>query len=246
LLWLVFAFFLIFVFYESLPSLAKHVPWRYEQRLLVATPLVDSKSHCTGSPDANRAFDVLLRRIYPVYPDDGKFPVEVEFIKGTTVNAFAFLAGRIFVYDGLVQQADSPEELAAVLAHEIEHIKERHITQAMIQRTFLYAGALVAFPHSGLGSLGALLDIAAKIKFSRFQEEQADDGALDRLKVARINIQGFKNFFSKRSHSSALGALLSDHPSDESRFQKANAFPVYDSEPLMSAAEWAALKGICR
>lgn len=66
---------------------------------------------------------------------------EVEVFKNDDiVNAFALPGGKIGVYTGLLKVADTPEELAAVLAHEIAHVIARHGAERVSQQVVLGAG----------------------------------------------------------------------------------------------------------
>ena len=111
----------------GLPFGAKHVPWRFEQwmaALLVTTPAAPV---CTGrnEPRARELLQTLVKRLYPLVDGDAELPITIDVIAGKTVNAYATLGGRIHVFDGLLQQAQTPDELAGVLAHEIEHVRNR-------------------------------------------------------------------------------------------------------------------------
>ncbi len=87
-----------------------------------------------------------------------------------SVNAFAMPGGFVVVHTGLIQLAESPEELAGVLAHEIQHVEQRHSLRAMAQSLGLYAVlSLLVGDTSGLASLGGDL---LKLKFSRNHETE--------------------------------------------------------------------------
>lgn len=244
-LWVLAAFGLVTGIYGSLPFLAKNVPWQFEERLFKGIQLFRPSEVCERDADTNVSFQSVLRRIYPIYTKDREFPIEAEVVRGKQVNAFAFPGGKIFIYDGLLQQADSPEELAAVLAHEIEHIRRRHVTQGMILGGFVFAVRNLSPLAGTSGAIPKLLEVAARLKFSRNQEEEADQGALERLRDGHVNVSGFNRFFSKRLGSSGLGTLFSDHPSDRSRVEMARDFLRFPSAPILGDQEWASLKRIC-
>lgn len=59
--------------------------------------------------------------------DFGKdYPLEVVIVNHRYANAFAFPGGRIAIFKGLIDQMNEPEELFAVLAHEVAHVNNRH------------------------------------------------------------------------------------------------------------------------
>ncbi|MFY1079684.1 M48 family metalloprotease, partial [Escherichia coli] len=58
-------------------------------------------------------------------------PFTFFLINDPSINAAAFLGGRVKVHTGLFLYADSESELASVLAHEITHVTQRHIARYM-------------------------------------------------------------------------------------------------------------------
>lgn len=238
LLWILAALLLVFLVIESIPLFASLIPWKWEMELAEQFPAESSNRLCHVSPAGELALAKLVKRIYPVRAGDEEIAIEVKLVREKRVNAFAFLGGKIFIYEGLLGAAATPEELAAVLAHEIEHVRQRHITRALIRQAL----ALTLF-HGG--QWDSLMNHAGALKFSRIQEEEADAGALVRLKEAHVNVEGFKNFFSRRGKTSHLEELLSDHPADQSRAQMAEAFLGLASWPILSEQEWLELRRVC-
>ena len=137
LLWIVLAIVVGAVCSLGLPYLANLIPWSMEKR--VSAYVNDRRlTACNTSlhPEAAVLFEKLVGQLYPIYPTDKKFPITIEVIPGLTVNAFASLGGHKHVYEGLIKQANSAEELAGVLAHEIEHVHHRDILQGLMLRLF--------------------------------------------------------------------------------------------------------------
>ena len=113
-----------------------------------------------------------------------------------SINAFALPGGIIVVHTGLIDATRRPEELAGVLAHEIQHVEQRHSLRA-------------AFKQLGLSGLWALLtgDVGATIigqaalqltslQFSRSDESSADAVGLKTLAAHNIDPQGMIDFFA--------------------------------------------------
>ncbi len=245
LIWILLAFGMSGGFYLALPWVAKSIPWRYEHRVFGDMHLFSGGEECRGSPESEAAFRKLVSRIYPIYPGDGAFSITATAIHGKEVNAFAFLGGRIFVYDGLIQEVESPEELAGVLAHEIEHVRERHVTQGILQSALAATLWSFTFPDAGTRAISGLLRAAGNLKFGRAQEAAADAGGLARLRDSQIDVAGFRKFFSRKHGSEGWAALLSDHPSDESRLRAADVFLGLPSKPILTDAEWKSVRGFC-
>jgi len=231
----------------GLPFVARHVPWSLEQRL--ASMLNGSPEIKSCDLDRHREGAALLekviRRVYPLYPSDREFPAKVTIIRGDTVNAFAFLGGRIYVYEGLLKQTESAEELAGILAHEIEHVRRRHIMQGVFVRLLTVQAARAVF--TGQGSMDPqLAGMLLNMRFSREQEGEADEGGLKRLHDARIDVSGFQHFFERAGNMSSLPTILSDHPANEERAELMKKYRNDPSVPIMSRDEWAQVKKICQ
>lgn len=245
LAWLVLTVFLAFVFAEGLPYFAKFIPWRAERWASVLVGNPDDLHVCLGSrnPEAAALLDRITRRLYPIYPTD-KFPLTIQVVSGEPVNAFASLNGRIYVYTGLLQQADSAEELAGVLAHEIEHVRRRHIMEGLVARLITLGSLKLIFSGGKHGTWPA--DLLLSMSFSRKQEQEADESGLQRLRDARIDVSGFARFFERAENMSAFPAILSDHPSSGTRAQLARRYAGHPFDPLMDQKDWKLLKTICQ
>jgi predicted Zn-dependent protease len=242
-LWLALTALLALIFAVGLHQLGKLVPWSVENHLasiLQSTPIIKFSGRST---EAITLLEKIKTRLYPIYPDDRNFTLNINIIPGNTVNAFAVLGGNIYVYNGLVKQADSPEELAGVLAHEIEHVVRRHIIQGAMVRILTLESLKLIFAPSGGDP--ALFGFLLNMRFSREQEHEADEGGLKRLHDGKINVQGFQDFFERMHKTSNYLTLLSDHPGDETRAELAQKYKNQESLPLMSQKEWAILKRIC-
>jgi len=231
----------------GVPFLARHIPWSVEKRLasvpngLPEIQVCDQGTH----KEAAALFEKAVQRIYPVYPSDKEFPIQIKVIRGHTVNAFAFLGGQIFVYEGLLKQTESAEELVGILAHEIEHVRRRHIMQGVFVRLMTVGTLKLVFTGSGTMD-PKLAGMLLNMHFSREQEQEADEGALQRLHDAKVDVAGFQNFFQRAENSTELPTILSDHPGNDARAQLAARFRVAPSVPIMSKAEWTLVKSMCQ
>ena len=105
--------------------------------------------------------------------------LQVEVAKIDMVNAVALPGGKVILFDGLVKQARSPDEVAGVLAHEIGHVRERHVMQGLLRQMGL-AVVLGGFDGSGGSTLNSLLSTT----YTRDSEREADDHSLKALKKA--------------------------------------------------------------
>lgn len=223
----------------GLPRLARHLPWSTEERLAALVP-VPAGTVC-DDPAGEAALARLRARLYPQLPDDAGVPLRVAVIHGDTVNAYASLGGRVYVYEGLLREAASPEELAGVLAHEIEHVRRRHVIQGAVVSLGTWASLQAVFGAGGDGLAHTLLTLG----FSREQETEADEGGLARLRRGQVDAAGFAAFFERAGKSGEVPAILSSHPSGPERARRAAAARGYPTRPVLDDAGWTALRDIC-
>jgi beta-barrel assembly-enhancing protease len=148
-----------------------------------------------------------------------KYRYEFHVADDKAVNAFALPGGVIVVNTGLIDLTARPEELAGVLAHEVQHIELRHSVRGMVKSLGLRG--LFAFATGDIGGslIGEAVVGMTGLKFSRDDESEADRAGLDSLIEADIDPSGMPAFFEKMSKHSgeAPVAFVSSHPSSASR-----------------------------
>ncbi|MEO8441280.1 MAG: M48 family metallopeptidase [Betaproteobacteria bacterium] len=246
LLWVAIAIAVAGAVAIGLPTMAKHVPWPVERLMgnIFGGSAVSNACRGRSHPEAPALFGKLVRRLYPLVPGDSELPITIDVVPGKTVNAYATLGGHIYVFDGLLKKAQSPDELAGVLAHEIEHVRNRHVIQGVAVNVFTLSALKVVLPgdHPTESYIAYLL---LTLKFSRQQEYEADLAGLERLRAARVDAAGFQQFFERAAKMSAPPAIISNHPSNEQRKELAARFKGYPVEPLLDSKEWEAVKIIC-
>ncbi|WP_313625409.1 M48 family metalloprotease [Achromobacter sp.] len=158
--------------------------------------------------------------------------VEMFGVRDPEINAFAMPGGFIGVNTGLIVSSASESELAAVLAHEIGHVVQRHIARGMTQQNqngmvmlASLAGALLAALAGGGGNLamgvaafGQAAAINRQLGFSRDAEREADRAGLQMLTKAGYDADGMAQMFSRLMNASRLnegaggGSWASTHP----------------------------------
>ena len=172
---------------------------------------------------------------------------EFHVVRMKEPNAFALPGGYIVLFDGLLDFAKTPEEVAGVLAHEMGHVIHRHGTQAMLRQMGL--AVIFDFLMGGGGSIGAELgSMVLALSYSREAELQADGTGIEVLREAGLRPIGLAAFF-KRLQSEAGDVtgpfqILSTHPSFAARLDRLKGVED-EGEAAMSPAEWAALNAIC-
>jgi len=140
----------------------------------------------------------------------GEGAVDVVLLNDNSINAFVAGGQRIYVHSGLINAADSANEVQGVLAHEIGHITGGHInrfsegagnaTRITLLSTLLAVGAALA--GGGEAAMGVLAAgqqaaMGSFLSFSRVQEASADAASVEFLECAGVDGAGLITFFGK-------------------------------------------------
>jgi len=155
--------------------------------------------------------------------------VRAHYVDEPVVNAFATLGGHIAVYRGLLERVPDENLLAMVVAHEIGHLQHRHPIRSL-GRGVAFGAALTMLSASVGGQvadrvLGAS-GMLTLMTFSRAQEEQADDTALEALAAVYGHAGGaLETFRLMREAARANGRseppkFLSTHPLTQARVDR--------------------------
>ncbi len=137
------------------------------------------------------------------------------------VNAYALPGGIVVVNKGMIEEAASAEELAGVLAHEVQHVERRHTLQQLISSAGWAAVLAVV-----LGDVSAITAIVlhqlGNLRNSRKLEAEADTEGMKALAKAGIPLDGMATLFRRlQSEEAKKGgegpALLSSHPATDER-----------------------------
>jgi beta-barrel assembly-enhancing protease len=181
--------------------------------------------------------------------DEPKHDYSIYVIRNRTVNAFALPGGNIVLHSGLLRYAESPEEVAAVLAHEIGHSEEGHIMQKLIKEV----GFSVLFSAITGGDIGVFSDIGRRFVTTRFDREyelEADNFALGLMEDAGVNPRYLAVFFHRLSEEDGNIMdridFLSTHPSHDARRQNALAYETgvgFEERPI-EGVRWELVQGL--
>ncbi len=189
-------------------------------------------------------------------------PLTVTVYDLALVNAFAVSGGRIIMTRGLIEEADGPDEIAGVLAHEIGHVANYHPEEQLLRITGLQVLTSVFGGSNSSEIVTSAAALATLLTYSRDAEEEADKYSTATMANAHINPLAFKAFFEKmikqqsdrnvKSESSnplltTLGTVFSTHPALEERVKKIVGLPDgVKATPSLSPQDWQALKAICK
>lgn len=168
-----------------------------------------------------------------------RFPFTFFLIQDQTINAAAFLGGKVKVHSGLFLNADNESELASVLAHEISHVTQRHIArylEAQTRQTPMTIAGLVGAvalaiinPTAGIAALQTTMGLQAQsaINYTRDNEYEADRIGMQLLYDAGFEPMGMANFFQKLAaeyrYATKPPEMLLTHPLPETRIAEARS-----------------------
>jgi predicted Zn-dependent protease len=162
--------------------------------------------------------------------------VELVIVDNPTINAFAVPGGVIGVHNGLLNYAQTEDELATVLAHEIAHLSQRHFSRSVEfqknQTPLTMAGMLAGLilmatvgGDAGMAALSATQAAAqdSAMRYSRSNEQEADRIGMQTMVAAGLDPHAapamFERMLASSRYSSAerIPEFLRTHPLSESR-----------------------------
>jgi len=243
----------------GIPAVAKIltplVPLSWEERLgdSVFEHVAPAGQRCNDSL-RSAALERILGRLSAAVPGS-PYHLQLTVVDQPAINAFALPGGRLVVLRGLLEAADTPEQLAGVLAHELQHVYKRHSTRAVIEQGS--TGLLIAAVTGDItGALASGIEgarVLGMLRYSRLHEEEADRDGLRLLQAAGIDSAGMIAFYrtmeGKQSRRAHAPSYLSTHPDTGDRI--ANLVTLAGQSPLhpvvlLSGEEWNDARSICQ
>ncbi len=167
--------------------------------------------------------DELTKTLLPLVKsiNDTSFKFKFYIANNATLNAFAMPGGNVVIHSGIIESAESWEELMGVLAHELAHVTQRHHVRGIISNIGIYA-VLSTFIGDASAIIGTLTQAGGSLtslKTSREYETESDEIGWDYLIKANINPTGMIGMFKKlqKEHpepeeTEKYTSILSSHP----------------------------------
>ncbi len=152
-----------------------------------------------------------------------EYDFSVQLVDSEDINALALPGGHIVVFSGLVEQADSENELSMVLAHELGHFANRDHLRRLGRGLGLAIGAFMLFgENNAAGDLINKLFFLSESHYSREQESAADRFGLDLLVASYGHAGGATDFFARvgKKAGKRTPYLLASHPHPEARIEE--------------------------
>jgi predicted Zn-dependent protease len=167
-----------------------------------------------------------------------------KVLNSSTINAFAAPGGYVYVTTGLLEELESRDELAAVLAHELGHVSGRHSVRALRSAKYANAALTVVGILAALGAAATGVPVAGDLTqavglittmivyqgYSRSYESQADRLGMLYARKAGFKPEAmmsvFKKFIKLRKEEGKKESLviLSSHPALEDRIKDAEEY----------------------
>ena len=233
--------------YAAPRAIAPHVPASWE-RNVGAGLFGDFGSHRCRSAKGQKALEALIERIEPG-STSGPGAIRIAALDIPIYNAAALPGGYVVVFRPMITENDT-EALAGVLAHEIAHVRRRHVTEALIRE--LGIGALIRL---FAGDLGANAQQIVAMSYTRSNEREADADAIAMLRRADISpvptARLFERLATEEGEGTATGInaeFLRSHPLTRARARRfeASARAGHSYTPALDRDSDSALFDICK
>lgn len=243
----------LYLLFRVAPALLTEiVPVSWEERLGRATvnQMVPEASRCSDD-QLTAAIDGITNRLEPA---DSPYRFHVIVADDPAVNAFAAPGGWLVFNRGLLRKTRTPEELAAVMAHEMQHVLQRHTTNGIMrQLSWRAAFALLIGDAGGAGDLLYAAGALRELGYQRGDEESADREGLRLLGEARVDPHAMTSMLTmleKESEGMPQPLVyLSSHPNTadrRARIEELARAMRSVSEPLLRQGHWQDLSARCR
>ncbi len=187
---------------------------------------VSQEMRVVTSSSANNYINQLGRRIAG-QTQLGNRRWDFGIVQDPALNAFNLPGGLVYVNSGLIAEADSLDQLAGVIAHEVGHGAARHGTQLMTRAYGFNALAgllLGSNPGQGKRILAQVVGTGVINDYSRDAERDADRLGVQYVYRAGYNPNGMADFFEqmlqeRQRRPGRVQQFFSSHPLTEDRIR---------------------------
>jgi predicted Zn-dependent protease len=189
--------------------------------LWIGEYFVDSFAATENKPLSHR-----LQKLLDNLPADSPlhdYSFSVQLVESEEINALALPGGHIVVFSGLIEQAESENELAMVLAHELGHFAHRDHLKRLGRGLGLTVAAMLIFGEgSSVSDLASKFFLVTESHYSREQESAADSWGLDLLVASYGHAGGATDLLSRvgRESDGHIPYLLASHPHPDDRIDE--------------------------
>ncbi|MDH5752649.1 MAG: M48 family metallopeptidase [Deltaproteobacteria bacterium] len=233
----------------AVPHLTVLVPESWERQLgaLVVEQMAGEKGFCTGE-EAAEILSGLAGRLLEGAETPGNFRVRIA--RDPMVNAFAAPGGEVVFMKGIIDEFQSPEELAAVLSHEMAHGLNRHPTGKLLRviGLKLFFNATLGDVSGLAGTAGQITEVLVLNAYGREDELEADLLGVEMLNRAGIRGDGLVTLLERLGqqggNASGLPRLLATHPGHGERIDRLKGMASATGAAL-TPEQWQLVRQSC-
>jgi Zn-dependent protease with chaperone function len=238
---------------------APHLPLAVETRLGDAVDAQirrvldtgkDGKPFVCGITPESEASRAALARLVATLEGAAALPLplRVTVVRRVEANAVALPGGRIYLFEGLLAKANTVDEVAGVLGHEIGHVAHRDGTKSVLRAGGLgLLFGMVLGDFSGGGAIVLAAKVVLQSSTSRETEAAADDFGARLIASVGGDPRALGAFLMRLSgNGGGIPHFLLSHPEGKERADAIDRIErAAVTKPLLTPSEWAALKKIC-
>ncbi len=209
--------------------LVDHAPVAWEEQLTDKVIAEHPKIFVMDTNDARTAMvaQLVARLAAALPPAEQRYQFRAVLLDRREPNAFALPGGRIFVFTGLLDRMQRPEELAGVLAHEMAHVTRRHGLRKLIADSGPYyiLRLFISDQQEVLSTISAGSQMLVNQYYSRDVEREADTIGWHYLMAANIDPRGLADFFqliTEGENSDSIPQMFRSHPATDERIASLN------------------------
>jgi predicted Zn-dependent protease len=178
------------------------------------------------------AYVQSLGRTIAAHADGPRYPYSFSVANAREINAFALPGGPVWVHRGAILAAQNESQLAAIMAHEIAHIANRHAADRLTKGIATSVGLSLLDALLGNSRRAQAAEIGAAVaanagmaKFSRDDEREADEKGMLYLRRAGFDPRGMPDLMrllqaQQRRDPGSVELFFASHPSPADRLAR--------------------------
>ena len=178
-----------------------------------------------GDMEVDKEKTKLLNDFAKKLDFDTEYPLKFTVVKSEQVNTFALPGGNVVVFSAILKKIKSPEELVALLSHEVTHVKKRHSLKGLARN--LSSSLVVSVVIGDMNTIGNILVSQAnniyQLDFTRDMEKQADLEGLQIMYLNKLDPKGMIQLMErlheeeKKVGVDKMPSYLNSHPMTKER-----------------------------
>ena len=183
----------------------------YEEKAMKDSPQKDILNNLLDRLESHLGSELKQKRDY-----------RVIYIPEKTVNAFAIPGDVIGIFEGLIEEVNSENELMMILGHELGHFAHRdHLRRLGTSLVIRVAIASIFGNNTTFINPANVIEIITNTRYSQSQEYRADEFGLRLLNQTYGHVAGATDFFQNLNQRKILNwDFFSSHPTSEKRVKK--------------------------